>query len=113
MIWSSATCVAGVDPRRRTSSSTTQLPAVSGTAANHWYDQAGTTPFCGQPGNGRYSQVRSALARAAGRGQLVPSMTYTGRPSITAQSANDSANNPRSRPVSIEPSLRASHVLGQ
>ena len=55
----------------------------SGTATNHWYDQAGTTPFCGQPGNGRYSQVRSALARAAGRGQLVPSMTHTGRPSTT------------------------------
>jgi len=24
-------------------------------------------PLCGQPGSGRYSQVRSALARAAGK----------------------------------------------
>jgi hypothetical protein len=102
-----------VGSRRRTSSGNTQLSAASGTATNHWYDQAGTTPFCGQPGKGRYSQVRSALARAAGRGQLVPSMTHTGRPSTRAESANDSANNLRNRAVSIEPSLKASHVLGQ
>jgi hypothetical protein len=40
-------------------------------------------------------------------------MTPIGRPSTTADSANDWANKPRNRVVSIEPSLKASHVLGQ
>jgi hypothetical protein len=44
---------------------------------------------------------------------LVPSTTHTGRPSTSAESANDPANNPRNRAMSIDPSLRASHVLGQ
>src|SRR5207245_8655162 len=54
-------------------------------------------PLWGQPGSGRYSQVRSALARAAGRGQLVPSITHSGRPSTTAESANVRVNSVRSR----------------
>jgi hypothetical protein len=57
--------------------------------------------------------VRSALARAAGRGQLVPSITQTGRLSPSVAFASDRANNPRNADVSIDPSLNASQVLGQ
>jgi hypothetical protein len=69
-------------------------------------------PFWGQLGNGRYSHVRSALARAAGRGQLVPSITHTARPSTNAESASVLANRLRTFPTSTEPSASASHVLG-
>src|SRR5438270_11188887 len=64
-------------------------------------------PLWGQPGNGRYSQVRSALARAAGRGQLVPSITHSGRPSITAESTSVRVNRARTSVTSTEPSASA------
>jgi hypothetical protein len=40
-------------------------------------------------------------------------MTHTARPATSAESTNDWANKPRNRAVSIEPSLKASHVLVQ
>jgi hypothetical protein len=40
-------------------------------------------------------------------------MTHTGRPSTSAASASEQANNLRKDGVSIDPSLNASHVLGQ
>jgi hypothetical protein len=78
-----------------------------------WYAQAGTTPFWAQPGSGRYSQVRWVLARAAARGQLVPSITHSGRPSTTAESVRVRTNNSRSAATSTDPSASASHVLTQ
>jgi hypothetical protein len=82
------------------------------TATNHRYDQARHNAVLGPRGNGRYSHVRSALARAAGRGQLVPSITHTALPPTTAESASVVANRLRSFPTSTEPSASASHVLG-
>ena len=50
---------------------------------------------------------------AAGRGQLVPSMTHTRRPSPTEESVNVRANSARNATTSIDPSASASQVLGQ
>jgi hypothetical protein len=72
-----------------------------------------TTPFCGQPGSGRYSHVRCGLVRAAGRGQFVPSITHNGRPSTTAESTSMVAKSVRNAFTSIDPSASASPVLGQ
>ena len=56
--------------------------------------------------------MRSALARAAGRGQLVPSITHSGRPSTDAESTSVAANSLRSADTSIDPAASASQVLG-
>src|SRR5947209_1882024 len=100
-------------PKRLTMQTRPTTPGTPFGGAIHpaHLDQAGITPLWGQPGSGRYSQVRSALARAAGRGQLVPSITHSGRPSTTAESTSVLVNRVRSRVTSTEPSASASHVL--
>src|SRR5260370_10312607 len=62
---------------------------------------------------GRYSQVRSGLVEAEGRGHGVPSTAHSMRSAGPGGGGSDLRNRLRSAATSSDPSAKASDVLGQ